>query len=195
MVVNFTSNIGLAKPTESELALNWTRSADLQEDNNTILETEMNISLTSYTPNLVASTSNPNVGTTGQRLGQYQNLEGFIIGNFVIIFNGSGIAVGSGDYAVTLPFVADPTFHFPAASLSSGHGPNSIIGEGYFFDASAVTTSGSFALELVTTGGVSYVRCLTETYAGKAARVITESMPVAPAAGDSLCGSFAYKRT
>ena len=32
MVVNTTTYIGLAKPTQDELALNWTRSTDIIDD-------------------------------------------------------------------------------------------------------------------------------------------------------------------
>ncbi len=194
MAVVFTSNIGLAKPSESEIAKNWAANTELNNDNLTIITNKMNIPLTSYTPSLVASTSNPNIGTTGTRVGQYQDLEGFIVGCFIITFNGSGISAGSGDYGVTLPAVADGTFHFAAASLSAAAGATTVLGEGYFNDSSAVATSGAVALELVTNSGVSYVRMLTQTYSGKGSRAVNSAAPAVPAAGDSILGNFYYKR-
>ncbi len=194
MVVAFTTNIGLAKPSESELASNWARNTELYNDNVDIITSQLALPVASYTPSLVANSVNPNIGTTGTRVGQYQDLNGFIVGNFVVTFNGSGVSAGSGDYGVSLPVLADTVFHFAAPSLNSSAGANTTIGEGYYQDASAVASSGMLALELVTFGGVSYVRFLTQAYSGKGARAVTEAAPVVPVAGDSIIGNFYYKK-
>jgi len=168
MGVSFTPNIGLAKPTETELALEWARNTKLAEDNNIIVAAKSDLVLTAYTPALIGPTTNPSVGA-GQILGEYIEFQGFIFGSFNIAFLDPGVSAGTGTggYGISLPVLADTTFHTVGNALNNTTATNSCIGEGYFTDDSAVGTSGTTGLDIVRVGGVDYARMLTETYAGK----------------------------
>src|SRR5690349_20586487 len=122
MVVNFTSNVALAKPTESELAANWVNLTKLQEDNNIILANETNKVTTTWTPIIKAQTSDPNIGSGGGQNADYQDIQGMIFGRFMISFFGSGISIGSGEYAVSLPAVADNSFHTVGTAFNATPG-------------------------------------------------------------------------
>lgn len=197
MAVSFTPNIGLAKPDESEVAKNWVSASDLHEDNKVIIETKMNLlAPQSYAATFIAPTTNPAVGSTGSITAEYYEFEGWVFGNFVIKIGGVGIGsgTGTGGYGVSLPFQVNSTYHSVGNSLNSLPGGISVVGEGYFNDASAVATSGTLAIDLLTIGGVSYARMLPEAYAGKIVRFIGPSAPVALADGDAMSGNFMYKK-
>lgn len=195
MVVNTTTNLGLKKPDETELAKNWALNTKLAEANNTIIVTEANVTVTSYSPSYIGPTTNPNVGT-GSVVGEYWEICGFIFGNFTIIHLDAGISSGSGTgaYGISLPFPVDSVFHQVGTTLNDNPGSPSVIGEGYFNDASAVDTSGICAIDVVTISGVSYARLLPETYTGKTSRFVGPSAPVALATGDALSGFYVYKK-
>jgi len=193
MAVTFTPNIGLAKVTESELALNWARSAELQEDNNLIIIDETDVNLVAYTPVITATTTPPNVGA-GVRKGEYQEAQGFIFGNFVLEFLNPGVIIGTGEYAVSLPFVADNVYHTVGTNFTLAPGTNSCIGEGYIFNDSSVNTSGTLALDVVTVAGVSYVRLVPETFIGKTDRLVRDNMPFGLDTLDRISGQFFYKK-
>ncbi len=197
MVVNFTANIGLAKPTEDEVAKNWVTASDLHEDNKVIITNKMTLPAPqSYAATIVGPTTNPAVGSTGSITAEYYEFEGWVFGNFTAKFGGVGISSGSGTggYGISLPFQANATFHNLGNSLNSLPGGIAVVGEGYFNDASAVATSGTFAIDLLTITGVSYARMLPEGYAGKTVRFIGASAPVALADGDAFSGNFVYKK-
>jgi|SRR5882724_2361888 len=198
MAVSQTPYIALNKPDDTELAANWARFTMLQAANNLKVENNINIPLTSYTPVLTATTSAPNSGSgvgAGPK-GQYQNLNGFIMGSFSVDFVDPGVAVGSGEYAFSLPFVVDNTFHIVGTTFNDATGSLSCIGEGYILDISAVATSGTASLDVVTVAGVSYARIWTEAFTApvKTARVFRDSMPFAVATGDNINGHFLYKK-
>lgn len=196
MVVSFTPNIGLAKPDESEVAKNWVTSANLHEDNKVIITNKMTLPAPqSYAGVVIGPTTNPNVGT-GSINCEYYEFEGWVFGNFVVIFRDAGISVGSGTggYGVSLPFQVNSTFHTVGNSLNSTPGLISVVGEGYFADSSAVNTSGTVAIDVVTIGGVSYARLLPETYTGKTSRFVGPNTPVAVADSDGFGGNFMYKK-
>lgn len=196
MAVTFTPNIGLAKPTESELALLWARTDKLQEDNNLIIMDKSDVNLVSYTPVVAAVTTPFNVGAGSVR-GEYQDFQGFVMGSFLVDFTDPGVAAGSGDYAISLPFPVDPVYHIVGTSFNSTvaiPGLGHCIGEGYINDASAVNTSGTIALDAVTVAGVSYARMITETYTGKTNQVVNSAAPFVVATNDRFAGSFFYKR-
>lgn len=195
MAVSFTPNISLAKPDDTELALNWARSTQLQADNNTVIKTQTNKPLTAYTPVLTAQTTPPSMGT-GFSQGEYQDWLGFVTGSFTLEFFDAGITVGSGEYAISLPFVADAAYHSVGTAFNATPGNFSVIGEAYFRDNSSVGASGSGALDLVTVGGVSYVRILTEAHTTpvKTSRIFRDSMPFAVANNDKITGTFFYKK-
>lgn len=195
MVVNFTPNLGLAKPDDLELAENWAMASQLADDNNLIIEDKTDVNLIAYTPVMLGSTTNPNVGT-GSLLGEYCEVQGYIWGNFVIRFLDAGISSGSGSggYGISLPVPADTTFHFSEADLTSQPGFASCIGEGHYADSSNVANCGEAALDLTTFGGVSYVRFVTETYLAKTSRMFIPGDPFSFADNDRLTGQFFYKR-
>jgi len=191
MAVTFTPNIALAKFTEAELADNWINGSELCEDNNLILIDKMEIDLVTYTPVLNSSGSSPTLGA-GTIRGEYQNIQGFIVGTFVVEF-GAGCTVGTGDYGVSLPFPGDATFH-SITGAGTAPGNASCIGEGYVRDDSANATCGSVALDIVDIGGNSYARLITETYPGKTQRTFGPNMPFTLANLDKWTGSFFYKK-
>ncbi len=194
MVVNFTTYANLAKPSESELALNWTRVQDLQEDNNLEIEARANVDNVSYTPTVISAGTQPNLGTGFAAYGEYRNLNGFILGGFRVDI-GSSPSAGTGIYAFSLPFVADSVFHAVNTNINALPGDFDVIGTGYMFDTSTLNTSGPAALDILTVSGVSYVRFLVSTFTGKSSYALSPGVPFTIAQSDSFNGSFAYKRT
>lgn len=193
MVVNFTSNLALAKPTESEIAKNWVANTQLQDDNNVIITAKTDLQVASYTPTLVATTTPPGLGT-GTAKGEYQLVENFVFGSFLIEFLDAGISSGSGEYGFSLPFPVDGVYHTVGTALNQIPGNLSCIGEGYIYDATVINNSGSVAIDAVTISGVSYARLVTETFAGKTNRMVGGSMPFALANNDKFFGNFFYRK-
>lgn len=193
MAVTFTTNIGLAKPDKTELASNWIQGAQLYDDNNVIIKDKMEVDTITYTPTIIGFSSAPNTGV-GSKVGEYQDFQGFIDGSIVINFTDPGVTIGGGEFGFSLPLVADSSFHTVGSALNLAPGANSCIGEGYLYDASAVTTSGTCALDLVTITGVSYARIITETFTGKVNRMFRDNMPFGFANGDKLTLRFKYKK-
>ena len=58
---------------------------------------------TSYVPVLTGTVTNPNLGSTGSIVGQYVEAGKDIKGHIRITFSGTGVAVGSGNYLITMP--------------------------------------------------------------------------------------------
>jgi hypothetical protein len=195
MVVAFTPNIALAKPSEDELALELARASKLYEDNNIIIMSETDNISVAYTPVITAQTTPPNLGT-GTVRGEYQEFLGFIFGQFTFDCFDPGITVGSGEYGISLPFPADPVYHAVGTALNATPGPFSVIGEGQIWDNSNTNASGLVAIDVVTVGGVSYARMLTEahTVPVKTSRIFRDSMPFALAVNDRAICSFFYKK-
>lgn len=195
MVVVFTPNIGLAKPDETEIAEKWVNIDQLQADNNLIIRDKMDINILSYTPVIKGSTSDPSLGA-GSTRGEYCDFQGIIFGSFIIDWFDPGIAVGSGDFAISLPAVIDNTFHTVATAFNGTIGAPSVIGEGYAFDFSNTNASGQLALDACTVAGVSYCRLITEvhTVPAKTNRVVNPTNYFGPANGDRYMGNFIYKK-
>jgi len=194
MPVTYTPNIGLAKPSESELAQDWVNTQKWAEDNNLIVAAKSNFPLKSYTPTMIASVTNPSYGSGGI-YGEYLEFQGWIFGSFSMYFLDPGVSAGSGTggYGIRLPTLADISFH-NAVTFVDGIAAASVIGEGYFSDLSSVTTSGVTALELMRINGIDYVRQVPEPYTGKTTQWVGPGVPVAAAHGDGLSGSFVYKK-
>src|SRR3954469_2952796 len=99
MVVSTTTNLGLSKPDETELASKWVNLSNLSAANNALIAAAVVLPIVSYTPAVIATTTNPNLGA-GNTLGQYQLLPGgFVTGTFVIQPIDPGVLPGSGEYA------------------------------------------------------------------------------------------------
>lgn len=197
MAVTFTPNIGLAKPTESELAKEWaqTGSSKLCEDNNLIIVDKTDINVITFTPTLIATTTAPTVGAGSRRI-EYNDVQGIVFGSFIIDFLDPGITSGSGEYGISLPFPVDGTFHSVGTNLTGNAGQFSVVGEGYIYDASAIATSGAIALDVATIAGVSYLRMTTEVFTApaKTSRFVRDAMPYTLAHQDRWSGNFIYKR-
>jgi len=194
MAVVFTPNILLAKPDATELATNWATNTQLADDNNVVITAQSDIVLANYTPVITAQTTPPNIGA-GSCKGEYQDLQGIVMGTFLVEFLDPGITIGSGEYGISLPFVADSTFHNVGTALNATPGPFTVIGDSYIYDNGGVATA--FAcLDVVTVGGVSYARMLTEAHTApaKTSRVARDSMPVVVGTIDKFSGQFIYKR-
>lgn len=196
MAVNYTTYTSLAKPTESELAKNWAIGPELTNDNNILIESFTNIPLNSYSPLFMGSVSHPNVGA-GEVKAEYSEVQGYIFGGFNIIFVDPGISAGSGagSYAIQLPVNADNTFYNIGSAANQTPGPYSVIGEGYWSDASSVAGSGTLALDIIRLGGIDFVRLITEAYAGKTVDWVGPTFPATVANQDQISGSFWYKKT
>lgn len=194
MVVNFTPNIGLAKPTTAEIAENWTNFTQLQDDNNLIITDKMDIAAASYSPTVIATTTPPNLGTGTMKV-EYWLHQGIVWGSFIVEFFDAGITVGNGEYGFALPFLVDNSFHAVGTALTAAPGQYSCIGEGYIYDSSAIATSGSVAIDAVTIGPTSYARLITEVFTApaKTSRVVRDSMPFAVANNDRFVFNFCYK--
>lgn len=63
----------------------------------------MPFSYQTYSPVLLADTTNPNIGSTGSTFGRYCQIGKMVSVYAEIKFAGSGVSAGSGAYAVTLP--------------------------------------------------------------------------------------------
>jgi hypothetical protein len=194
MTVNLTTNLGLRKPTQDEIARLW-EADDLSEDNNSDFNAAKPNDL-SYSANGFIGGSQINFGTGGTlNHGLYVRMPGdFIFGWFVRVFGSSGVSVPAGDaILIELPVPADTTFHNESAIENGIVGTFDIIGEGFVRDNSDVANSMLFALDLVHISGVSYARPCTESYTGKTQRFLDTADPVAWAASDSITGNFFYK--
>ena len=58
---------------------------------------------TPYTPVVTASTTNPNIGTTGTAIGSWTEANGMVFWRVRIVAAGTGITAGSGTYFLSLP--------------------------------------------------------------------------------------------
>lgn len=196
MAVNFTPNIGLAKPTESEIAQDWTSNQKWAEFNNNIVAAKSYFPYQAYTPTMIAPTTDPNIGNLGTIKGQYFEFQGWVFGSFDITIQGSGISAGTGagGYGIKLPTLMDNVFHMGSTVLNNSVGSAHVIGEGCFTDASSALTCGTLAFDWARINGIDYMRPVTEVYSGKTVQWMGPGFPVPIAAGDALSGNFAYKK-
>lgn len=95
-----------------------------------------------YTPTITG----PNIGSTGTRLGRYKVIGKVLIGTADIVFNGSGIAAGSGNYTITLPATA-------AASAGSIWGA-AVINRGGVYTTGATYYNTTTDFIVVTSAGI-----------------------------------------
>lgn len=118
--------------------------------------------LSSYTPSLTATSSNPTLGTGSSVSGRYMRLGDIVFFQVLIVF-GTGASAGSGFYEIS----------YPVASS----GPNFPVGSGWLVDSSTsntyvVTCDGS------STGGI---RMRSQT-----GGLVTHSSPFAWTDGDEM---------
>lgn len=196
MAITTTPNIGLVKFDESELVNNFINGFEWYEDNNLQIADKCDVNLTLYVPTITAQTTPPNVGA-GARKGEYIDYQGIVIGQFSFDFTDPGVAAGSGEYAISLPFTVDNSFHSVGTAFNAAPGPYSVVGECYIYDSSALATSGGCALDVVTVAGTSYVRIITEVFTApaKTSRFLTNAQPFTIATGDCINGNFIFKKS
>lgn len=196
MVVTHTGNIGLAKPDDTELAKDWTNGPAHAVANNILIVAQAEKTLTAYSPVMVGAITNGNIGTGGSLFGEYQDLQGIIMGQIVATFGGTGVSGGSGEICYSLPLVVDPVFHTVGGTFNAGPGNPNVVGEGYVYDASATATSGIVAIDVVTVSGVSYARMISAAFTSpaKTAALVNDNQPFVPASGDRHIINFMYKK-
>lgn len=187
MTVNFTTNLGLAKPTADEIARLWVETDELELDNKQALNTYLTPvanGFQSYTP-LVTSTSS--LGSETERLGWFIRLPGdFIVGGFIIRL-GSGASLGGvGDFlTITLPDGIDTAFHTTSSGTA---GTGDIAGSAALRDNSTGSNSQTAAVELYQS---TSMRFFTED--GASARWVTGTSVFTWDENDAISASFFYK--
>lgn len=193
MTVDFTTNLGLAKPDTDEIAREWADSGTdhWSSFNKTILNDYIgNTKIQTYIPLLTGTSANPNLGSGDnvRQDGWFCELPGgFIYGGFILRYGTSGINIGNGFYSVSLPEAIDTAFH-TVSTATAGFGD--VVGQGSLRDADVTSNSQTIAIELFT-GDV--VRLFTENTAS--GRWVTQSIPFVWEIDDTINGSFFYKRS
>lgn len=202
MAVNFTPNLGLAKPTGVEKARKWVdvdTPGKLADLNNTLLnDNVLSQPLLSYTPELINSAGSLVLGSGNVKAGRYMYLPApvsiprFVMGWFSFQVTGT-VNVVAGDYIATLPTLVDLAFHL---DVGDGVAITEVIGEGKIKDDSSQANSMNVAMLLRdNTGGVGRALFFLETYTGKGVNddFMFAGVPFTLASGDRIAGNFLYK--
>lgn len=79
------------------------------------------VGLTSWTPALTATTTNPTLGTASSATGTYFQLGDWMFASFAVIFGTSGTDAGSGAYRVSMPGAIASTAHTNGYVTGGGH--------------------------------------------------------------------------
>lgn len=138
--------------------------------------------LGSFTPTLIALTSNPTLGAASTQTGIWHRNGKLITIVFKIVFGSSGVAVGSGFYGISnLPFSVNTT-------------TNTCVGNAFFGD---VSTGKNYPILPIINSSTqilfgTILDNTTTTTVPETLGVIDQATPVAPAAGDSYQGQFMY---
>ena len=125
----------------------------------------------SWSPYLLATSSNPNLGSGGSGIGYMTRIGQTIDINGVLNFGSSGTAPGSGDYRVGLPI--------PALAF------NTIIGSAVFLDSSA----GAYYTAVLRRIGTLVAAVHITGTPG----VMSASWPVVPSANDVIYFNARYQ--
>lgn len=133
--------------------------------------------ITSFTPTLEASTTNPTLGSGSSSVGQYSQHGGLIMGRLAISFGTSGVAAGSGTYFLIMP----------VPILTSGAPVPLSIGGGGITDSSGADDR-LVRLYWLTGDDADRVRINGEGFTNAA----TSSSPWTWAASDQIWASFCY---
>lgn len=138
-----------------------------------------------YTPTLTATTSNPNIGTTGQIFGEYRRVMGgeWVFVQVHVVFGGTGISAGSGTYQISLPYPCG-TFTNVANSFLNG-----VV---RLFDSSA--SSFACGYPFIGNGG-NLIQFASPHRSAGGADNVTNSNPWTWAAGDEIQFSAFYPTT
>jgi hypothetical protein len=128
---------------------------------------------TSFTSTLTASTTNPNIGSTGTSSGHYCRIGKTIFFRVTIVFAGTGISAGSGYYRIGIPVTA---------SGSAGG-----VGSAWMYDASA----GARQLGTLTLAATTYCEIILTGASGFPA--VQDNSPWTWAADDTITVSGTYE--
>jgi hypothetical protein len=140
-----------------------------------IVATDLNIiggPWTSYSPTLIATTTNPTLGTGPTQSGGYIQIGKTIVG-FAKITLGTGPTAGSGTYSITIPVNAARQYD--------------IVGAMFIFDQSGNATWCGAARINAGLNGVNLLFTAATNY------IVTNSSPFTPAASDQFLVNFQYE--
>lgn len=128
-------------------------------------------SFSSYSPTWTATTTNPNVGSTGSIVGQYRDDGAVVHYEIAITLGGVGVSAGSGVYEFSLPVTA-----------ALGIAPAGLAvfrrGGATFYARLAMTNTAGDKVQLTSDGGTR----------------MTNATPAAPASGDTINISGSYRK-
>jgi len=143
-----------------------------------------------YTPQLIASTLNPNLGSTGTATGLYWRdpITGWVHGHFLIAFGGAGVSAGEGTYIISLPTPARG-FQFGGSAARSD-----IWGMWTARDQSTTTLNSRQGLIVrsSTTSGPGGVGQVILSLLDGSTTFVNHAAPFAWADGDTIAGTFSY---
>lgn len=131
----------------------------------------------SFTPTFSATTTSPNLGTTGTAVGYYSEVGDLVYYQFFFIFGGTGISSGSGTYNITIPV---------AAKSISG---SSAIARGALAIDDNGTGRKDFAISL---GSTIQIRTLNTSSFASATVLTNATIGITFAAGDIVAGELVY---
>lgn len=142
--------------------------------------------LQTYNPQLTATSSNPVLGTGGSITGYYYKIfdQVWVWGEFR--FGSSGASGGTGTWLITLPFIAT---NFLGFSTTIGQAP--VVGNGYFWDASASTSRFPLTVHLRNSTQMMFGFRMDS---GGAGRELSGSNPAAVAASDGVTWAAKFQR-
>lgn len=124
-----------------------------------------------YYPQLLATTTNPSIGTDGLIDGRYCRQGSTVWATVDIRFGSTGMSVGSGNYRITLPFMP----RLPVVGENE-------IGHGELSDASVAIQTRRNPLIVYQIAGTQQAE-MVEAY-GK--NILTNALPQIPAVGDEI---------
>lgn len=133
-----------------------------------------------YTPTLTASTTDPNVGSTGSIVGWFHRAGPLVHVWVRVLFDGSGVDPGSGIFIVSLPVAADTTIH----NVGVGGATGSAVGSGVIRDDGTAGNSSTVVPTLRTASAVMFK--------GAGFASVTHDSPFTWAAGDRISFHATY---
>ena len=170
------STVFPAAPNEGELFYETTTDKLWAYDGTNWVEMGRTGAWTTYTPSLQGTAGNPNLGATGSASGRWARFGRTITAEVIFLFSGAGVAAGTGDYRVQLPFT--PFLGNNSPCLSGG----------YLYDGSAGDARLVSAVISNTFGGVP-----TAYMMGEGTNIVGAAAPWVWADTDEIKVAFSYE--